>query len=154
VVGLGGLAAAVLAIPFLGVITAPVRRRAPNVWRRVGPLEAFAQGATVAVAIEDADVPPWTGPIDESPVLLRRVGAGQFIAFSAYRTPVGCPVRWVEGAQMFMCPCRGGIFDRDGKVTAGPPPRPLERHQVRLRDGQVEVLTRMIQLRGRGVATS
>jgi menaquinol-cytochrome c reductase iron-sulfur subunit len=79
------------------------------------------------------------GYANESAAWLRRDGEDEFVAFSAYCTHTGCPVRWVAGAEMFMCPCHGGSFWRDGSVAAGPPPRPLERLQVRIRDGQVEV---------------
>ena len=28
-------------------------------------------------------------------------------------------------AQLFKCPCHGGVYDRNGAVVAGPPPAPL-----------------------------
>ncbi|MDP9189542.1 MAG: Rieske 2Fe-2S domain-containing protein, partial [Actinomycetota bacterium] len=53
----------------------------------------------------------------------------------------GCPVRYVEAAANFICPCHGGVYDFDGKVIGGPPVRPLDRFQTRTSaDGlQVEV---------------
>jgi menaquinol-cytochrome c reductase iron-sulfur subunit len=49
-------------------------------------------------------------------------------------------VRWEEGAELFMCPCHGGVYYKDGSVAAGPPPEPLPKYQVRLKDGNVQVL--------------
>jgi phenylpropionate dioxygenase-like ring-hydroxylating dioxygenase large terminal subunit len=48
-------------------------------------------------------------------------------------------VRWVTPAQRFVCPCHGGVYDLQGKVTGGPPPRPLDRFETRVKDGQVQI---------------
>jgi menaquinol-cytochrome c reductase iron-sulfur subunit len=52
---------------------------------------------------------------------------------------LGCPVRFVEASQRFICPCHGGVYDFRGQVDGGPPVRPLDRFYVRVRDGQVQV---------------
>jgi menaquinol-cytochrome c reductase iron-sulfur subunit len=137
--GLGGLAAAVAGIPALAFLFSPVRRDDPDVWRLVGALEDFPLGSTVKVTFVDPETLPWAGYANQSAAWLRREGGEQFVAFSAYCTHTGCPVRWVAGSEMFMCPCHGGSFRRDGNVAAGPPPRPLEQLAVRVREGQVEV---------------
>ena len=33
---------------------------------------------------------------------------------------------------MYSCPCHGGAYDSLGLVTAGPPPRPLDRFDVKI----------------------
>jgi len=48
-------------------------------------------------------------------------------------------VRWLEGAELFMCPCHGGVYYDDGTVAAGPPPRPLFRYDVRVENGEVQM---------------
>ena len=48
--------------------------------------------------------------------------------------------RWLPDAELFLCPCHGGVFYHDGSVAAGPPPRPLTRYDVRVNGGQVEIL--------------
>jgi hypothetical protein len=48
-------------------------------------------------------------------------------------------VRFVQAAANFICPCHGGVYDFQGKVTGGPPVRPLDRFQTRVSDGEVEV---------------
>ena len=75
---------------------------------------------------------------------LRRDTADKFVAFSINCTHLGCPVRWLPAANLFMCPCHGGVYYADGAVAAGPPPRPLARYDVRVRNGEVELRTRAI----------
>ena len=72
---------------------------------------------------------------------LRRESDQQFIAFAINCTHLGCPVRWLPNADLFMCPCHGGVFYKDGTVASGPPPKPLVTYPVRVRDGRVEILT-------------
>lgn len=70
-------------------------------------------------------------------ILLKR--DGQYIAFSRVCTHLGCTVMWNEAQQTFECPCHGGIYDAEGKVVKGPPPKPLERLVARVEDGLVIV---------------
>lgn len=53
-------------------------------------------------------------------------------ALSTVCTHLGCRVRREGDKQRFFCPCHDGIFDREGRVVSGPPPRPLDRYEVRL----------------------
>jgi menaquinol-cytochrome c reductase iron-sulfur subunit len=146
---LGGLGGAIVGVPVLGVLFAPVRRDATERWRPVGAADEFAVGSTTQVEIVDPDPLPWAGPAALQAAWLRRDSEDQFTAFSAYCTHVGCPVRWEQGAGMFMCPCHGGAFHRDGSVAAGPPPQPLARYPVRVGpDGTVEVRTSPVPLPG------
>ena len=62
-----------------------------------------------------------------------------YVAISTRCAHLGCPVRFVEAAGNFICPCHGGVYDFQGKVIGGPPVRPLDRFQTRVRNGQVEI---------------
>jgi menaquinol-cytochrome c reductase iron-sulfur subunit len=68
------------------------------------------------------------------------------MAFTVNCAHLGCPVRWLPDARLFMCPCHGGVYYEDGRVAAGPPPHPLERYPVRVNDGQVEIQTEPIPI--------
>lgn len=35
-------------------------------------------------------------------------------------THAGCQATWDEKKEMFICPCHGSKFDKDGKVIEGP----------------------------------
>ena len=138
---LGAAAAVAVATPVVGFILSPLWRRAPRIWRAVGPVERFAVGTTVEVTFADSSPLPWAGVTARTAAWLRRVDETTFTAFAANCTHLGCPVRWLPDARLFMCPCHGGVYDEAGRVTAGPPPRPLARYDVRVREGQVEIRT-------------
>jgi len=60
---------------------------------------------------------------DEQSLFVFRDRAGIY-AISAVCTHLGCLVTHEEAAG-FDCPCHGSTFDSDGRVTAGPAPKPL-----------------------------
>jgi menaquinol-cytochrome c reductase iron-sulfur subunit len=142
-----GLAAIAASIPFVAYFVRPARPH-PPVWRDVGAVDDFTVGVMRKVVYPDPDPDPWEGLAVRNAAWLRRATDGTFVGFSIYCTHTGCPVNWVADAGLFLCPCHGGIFDADGDVTAGPPPRPLDRAEVRVRNGRVEVRTVPIPYHG------
>ena len=145
-VAAGGIGALMVALPVAGFILAPFFERHKEVWRSVGKMDSFKIGTTTAVQYEDASPLPWAGVTARSAAWLRRVDADTFIAFSINCTHLGCPVRWLAEANLFMCPCHGGVYYNDGTVAAGPPPAPLPRYQVRVLNGDVQILTAQIPI--------
>ena len=138
-IALGSLAAAFVALPVIGFLLAPLFESITKKWRPVGALQNFEEGQTVAVKFEDASPVPWAGVTGQTAAWLRREPNGEFVAFAINCTHLGCPVRWSETAQLFMCPIHGGVYNGDGTVAARPPPRSLVRYPVRVQDGQVEI---------------
>ena len=57
-------------------------------------------------------------------------------------------MRWVEEAQLFMCPCHGGVYYKDGEVAAGPPPKALVQYEVRLNNDVIEMRTAPVPITG------
>ncbi len=128
-----------LAIPGLGFafeyFLVPQRRQ----WINVGPTDHYKIGETVAVGFTDTTGTPWDGVCAKRTAWLRRVDGEQFECFASNCTHLGCPVRWEPGAELFMCPCHGGVYYSDGKVAGGPPPRPLHQYAARVTNGEVEI---------------
>ena len=143
---MGAVGGLILAVPMLGFILAPLFKHKQEVWRTVGKVESFKIGETTAVKYEDASPLPWAGVTAHSAAWLRRVDSTTFIAFSINCTHLGCPVRWLATANLFMCPCHGGVYYQDGTVAAGPPPSPLPRYTVRVKDGDVQIQTAPIPI--------
>jgi len=138
-IGLGAVCASILAIPLVGFIVAPLFRRPPVKWIPLGKVGDFMVGKTVDVTINDPSSLSWAGISAKSALWLRRQSENEFVAFSVNCTHLGCPVRWLPDAELFMCPCHGGVYYKDGTVAAGPPPKPLVRYDVRIENGEVMV---------------
>ncbi len=145
-VALSAGVAAVLGVPVVGFLLSPLARKSPRIWRPVGPVDRFRVGETVNVSYDDASPLPWAGVTARTAAWLRRDDEARFTAFSVHCTHLGCPVRWIADASLFLCPCHGGVYYADGSVSAGPPPKPLPQYPVRVRDGQVEILTSPIPI--------
>lgn len=142
-VSVGG---AIITVPVVGFILAPLFRREPEAWRTVGTVDNFKIGETSAVEFLDSSPLPWAGMTAKSAAWLRRTSDTDFIAFAINCSHLGCPVRWQASARLFMCPCHGGVYYEDGSVAAGPPPAPLARYPVRLQGSDVQIQTRPIKI--------
>jgi Rieske Fe-S protein len=60
-------------------------------------------------------------------------------ALSPVCTHLGCLVNWDYNKKEFICPCHGGKYDMEGKVRGGPPPAPLNRLPLEVRDEKVYI---------------
>ena len=144
---LSGLAAAVVSVPIIAYLLSPLLQPAPEEWRDLGLVENFRLGETVEVAYDEPSSLPWAGQTARTAVWLRRTGDREFTAFGLNCSHLGCPVNWRPGAELFLCPCHGGVYYADGTVAGGPPPRPLARFNVRItQDNRVQILTQPLTL--------
>ncbi len=89
----------------------------------------------------EEDFPEWGSKkviLGGSAILVIRTPQG-FKAFSAICTHLGCLVHWDNKKREIVCPCHAGLFDMEGRVVAGPPPRPLPSLPVSVVNGRVMV---------------
>jgi menaquinol-cytochrome c reductase iron-sulfur subunit len=138
-VGLGAVGGVALTAPLVGFVVAPLAGKIPLTFRTVGKVSDFAVGQTVKVTFLDPSPLPWAGVTANTGAWLRRVSATKFTAFAINCAHLGCPVRWLPDARLFMCPCHGGVYYEDGSVAAGPPPHPLSQYIVRLDGEDVQI---------------
>jgi menaquinol-cytochrome c reductase iron-sulfur subunit len=128
----------VVSVPIIAYLLSPFLDKPKRDWQDLGPLTNYKIGETVAVELDDPSPLPWAGQTARTSAWLRRAPEG-LIAFSVHCTHLGCPVNWINGGQIFLCPCHGGVFDAQGDPVGGPPGYPLQRHDVRVTDGRVEI---------------
>jgi len=146
----GGLATAAVLLPVLGFAAgSAIFERAPVIWNAVGKPEDFPDDDYVPRVITTTQ---GIGEVGKTTVYVRRRNPefdnegpappetdAPVVAISSRCMHLGCPVRWTSAAQRFICPCHGGVYDFRGKVSGGPPVRPLDHFYTRLRNGQVEI---------------
>lgn len=138
---IAGCSAVVMAVPVVSALVAPLLESDEPLWRTVGRVDDFPVGGTTLVTFDNADPEAYAGELARSAAWLRRVDRGSFSAFAVNCSHLGCPVRWEENAQLFMCPCHGGVYYRDGSVAAGPPPKRLTEYKVRVHNSEVQLQT-------------
>jgi len=114
------------------------------VLRYLKPLSDTGAGGPVKLT------PAEVQKVDKEAFVIARSGTRKLIVFNAGGTlraldakctHEGCTVQYVPGDSVIWCACHNGKYDLDGKVLAGPPPRPLEQW-VATRDGDNVTLTR------------
>ncbi len=142
----GGIAVAAFTLPAVGLAVGPIFEKQEERWESVGPIGDFADDTYIPRTLT---LVRGIGDVGKSTVYIRKYSTdlddeerdefNEFIAISTRCMHLGCPVRFVEASERFICPCHGGVYDFQGKVAGGPPVRPLDRFYTRVRNGNVEV---------------
>jgi nitrite reductase/ring-hydroxylating ferredoxin subunit len=133
------IGAALVGIPVVGYILAPVRRLGRQSWIKLGPAAKFPEGETRIAMYENPFRVQWDGDSAKVACWVRHVEGGRFQVFAVNCAHLGCPVRWFPQSRLFMCPCHGGVYYEDGSRASGPPPRGLFEYEYEVRDGQLWV---------------
>jgi len=112
-------------------------------WLRAGPLADLTPNVPVPKVLTISRQDGWYRERARETVFLVWDGHKTVHALSATCTHLGCQVRWDAASTKFRCPCHGGVFDVDGRVVEGPPPRPLGRVDARIDTAGDDVLVRL-----------
>lgn len=129
---------------FLGVvgpvavfIGAPLKKRRRDVkWSSVLKEDDLSDGETREVSF-DLDVKQGYTTTRRTYYVYVHRGPDGLKALDPTCTHLGCRVKFSEEDGKYLCPCHGGIFDQDGSVVSGPPPRPLEQRPIKIEDGEI-----------------
>jgi menaquinol-cytochrome c reductase iron-sulfur subunit len=137
--GAGAVAATAFTLPALGFALGPIFSRLPWSWQAIGKPSDFVETTYVIKVITIVE---GIGEAGKSIAYVRTRDPAidtehedqynHWIALSSRCMHLGCPVRFVEAAERFICPCHGGVYDFRGMVAGGPPVRPLDRFYTRL----------------------
>jgi menaquinol-cytochrome c reductase iron-sulfur subunit len=125
----------VLGVPLGGFFALPALKRSERRWLEIGPVTDFVEGQLKKVLATPVVGDAWPSASPRVAIYVVNQGGGLFTLFDIHCTHVGCPVRWSLQAGRFFSPCHGGVFDREGRVLAGPPPRPLDRYEYKVEKG-------------------
>ena len=71
------------------------------------------------------------------PAILIRTAEGQYRAFTAVCTHLGCTVQYRTDLHEIWCPCHNGMYNLQGRNISGPPPRPLTEYAVHIQGEQI-----------------
>lgn len=128
--------------PVLGFVGSPIQSRGKKEWFPILREGELAVGETKEVPFIITIRDGYATVRRKYTVFLHRY-EDRVVAFDPACTHLGCRISWVGDKNRFLCPCHGGVFDPDGNVVSGPPPKPLEQHPVKVERGQIWVQKRV-----------
>lgn len=134
---IGALIMTIVAVPLGGLYILPALRKPKVVWKECGMVDDFPVGEIKLVPLKPLERRQWPEDWGTEAAFVYRRSDDDFIVYNLHCTHVGCPVNWSPPAERFFSPCHGGVFDAEGRVLAGPPPRPLDRYEVKIQHGVV-----------------
>ena len=130
--GLMAAISAALGLPALAYLFVPGRVRKKDDWVEVGDLTRLSPGVPVELTFRRNRIDGWKVISEKSTAWVVKTGDTQVTAFGPQCTHLGCAYHWEPDKKEFLCPCHTSLFTIDGKVAAGPAPRPLDRYQTKV----------------------
>ncbi len=138
---IGGLISLGMGIPAVAYIVGPaIQGKQTQNWIRLGSSGKVELGIPTLFKVKVERKTGWIQNEEELSIYTITEDGRDFVAMSNICTHLGCRVRWVADQGEFFCPCHNGVFDKTGKVVSGPPPRPLDRFEVKIENNDLYIL--------------
>lgn len=136
----GGLISLAMGIPAVAYIVGPaLQQEGSEEWIALGSAQKVVLGEPTLFKATIERKTGWIVNREQLSVYVFTEDGRAFVAMSNICTHLGCRVRWIQDQSQFFCPCHNAIFDKQGLVVAGPPPRPLDRFEVKVEEGQLYI---------------
>jgi menaquinol-cytochrome c reductase iron-sulfur subunit len=130
---------ATLAVPAVGYFIGPALKRKTLGWLHAGSISTLVPDQPVQREVEVGTQEGWFTTQTIKGVWVVKRSTGEIRVYNPHCTHLGCAYKWNPSAHQFQCPCHGGVYDLDGRVIAGPPPRPLDTLNYQIEGTQLEV---------------
>jgi len=103
----------------------------------VASLADLEAGVPKEIVYHRTRVDGWKTTKEKTTTWVVKNGPQSAVAFSPACPHLGCIYHWEYEQGIFLCPCHDSAFGLDGKVLAGPAPRPLDRYESRVEGGKL-----------------
>ena len=132
IVGISGLIGAAYGIPAVAYVMGPALKQTVSEWIQLGSVSKIEVSVPTLFKTIIQTQTGWITAEEEFSVYVLTEDGQNYVVMSNVCTHLGCRVRWIAEKQGFFCPCHNGAFAKDGSVTGGPPPRPLDRFESKV----------------------
>lgn len=139
-----GLTAAVLGFlslaltwPLVSYLVPASNEGAGEKFIKVPNFPAIPIGKPTKMTFQDVDVQAFITSHVVYDIWVIKHAADKATVFSPLCTHLNCRYAFVNNE--FACPCHGSLFNQDGKVLAGPAPRPLDTLPYKIEGGELYV---------------
>ena len=138
--GIGGALTVLFGIPAAIFVVKPVlKKEEGSGWMRLGAISKVTPGTPTLFSLKVERETGWITDQDEIMVYVYTEDGRDYAVMSNICTHLACRVRWIEERQEFFCPCHNGVYDKQGNVLAGPPPRPLDRYEFKVENEDIYI---------------
>ncbi len=144
IVVLGGAISALLGATGLSYFISPAFKKDEEDWVDIGRASDMKPGAPLKVDFVARKRDAWVVTEKRSSAWVSTDGK-EFTVFDPRCTHLGCPYRWDQAREQFLCPCHAAVFDAKGQVVSGPPPRPLDRFAAKVVEGRLLIQPQAIK---------
>ncbi len=109
----------------LGFVSNAWRRKPEEPWIWVSPVNELSSETFQRLVVSTERTHAWMQNIVPMTIYVRDRSPEDPLAFLSVCSHLGCSVNWNAEQEHFHCPCHDGIFDGQGNVVEGPPPKAL-----------------------------
>jgi menaquinol-cytochrome c reductase iron-sulfur subunit len=136
---LGALIGLALVLPTLVYLLVPPKQRKSGDWIDAGDISQLTPGAPVELSFQKTRLDGWRLVTEKRTAWVVKEPDNKIVAFGPQCTHLGCAYHFEASANQFVCPCHNSFFALDGKVTAGPAPRPLDRYVTKIDSTRLQI---------------
>ncbi len=129
--------AAVIAIPAAVYLLLKPKSSDDTGMVEVASLADMEVGTPQEVVFYRTRIDGWKTSKDKTTAWVVKTAPDAAIAFSPQCPHLGCIYHWEEDDMEFLCPCHASAFATDGRILAGPAPRPLDRYASKVEGGKL-----------------
>ena len=135
---LGSVMVAIVGLPMIQFFISPaLKKLTGDDWVSLGLLENYPLDVPTPFHFTQTRVNGWERSSQSYGAFILRRAGEEVIVFSDVCTHLSCRVSWDVEKEEFFCPCHAAFFDKFGDVVSGPPPRPLDRYEIKLEGDQL-----------------
>lgn len=139
---IAALIGAAVGVPLAGYTILPALKRREPEWADAGPVASLEPGVPRESELVLSMTDGWRKTTAKKSIWVVKDDRGTVTVYSPICTHLGCGYRWEPEKAQFHCPCHHSFFSRDGKVLAGPAPRPLDTLPVKIENGRLLVISK------------
>jgi Rieske Fe-S protein len=136
----GAFITAAVGLPAIAYLIEPaLKSGSSEAWVPLGKLDSFEVGKPALATFTRSKVNGWEKSVNSYGAFVLRKSESEVVVLSNVCTHLSCRVNWESDKQQYVCPCHDAHFNIDGKVVAGPPPRPLDVYQAKVENGILSI---------------
>jgi menaquinol-cytochrome c reductase iron-sulfur subunit len=137
--GMMAAISAALGVPALIYLLFPPKAKKEDLWVEVGDITRISPNSPVEMTFRRTRIDGWKVISEKSTAWVVKAADNKITAFGPQCTHLGCAYHWEDGKNEFLCPCHTSLFGIDGRVIAGPAPRPLDRYETKVEGNKLLV---------------